>query len=87
MEYNADNAAVRLTGSDALIHGLARMKFATECMAEAIQSLDAAADHGFLSDDLFYHQTAAACRLRRRAKDERLGLPPELNTERKWEPL
>ena len=78
MEYNADNAAVRLTGSDALIHGLARMKFATECMAEAIQSLDAAADHGFFSDDLFYHQTAAACRLRHRAKDERLGLPPEL---------
>ena len=31
MEYNADNVAVSVTGSDALIHGLARLEFASEC--------------------------------------------------------
>jgi Zn-dependent protease with chaperone function len=78
MEYNADNVAVSVTGSDALIHGLARLQFASECLGDAAQSLDAAADHGQFSDDLFYHQAQAAGRLRRLRKDERAGLPPEL---------
>lgn len=78
MEYNADNVAVSMTGSDALIHGLARLEFAQECLADAARSLDAAADHGLLTDDLFYHQTHAADRLRRLAKNERAGLPPVL---------
>src|SRR5215211_2466134 len=42
MEFNADNVAVSLTGSDALIHGLARLAFANECLADAARSLDAA---------------------------------------------
>lgn len=78
LEYNADNVAVRVSGSDALIHGLARLSFASECFNDAAQSLDAAADHGLFSDDLFFHQTQAAGRLRRLRKEERAGLPPEL---------
>jgi Zn-dependent protease with chaperone function len=78
MEYNADNVAVSVSGSDALIHGLARLEFASECLADAAKSLDAAADHGVFTDDLFYHQAQAAARLRRVRKDERVGLPPDL---------
>jgi Zn-dependent protease with chaperone function len=78
LEYNADNVAVRVSGSDALIHGLARLSFANECLSDAAQSLDAAADHGLFSEDLFFHQTQAASRLRLLRKDERAGLPPEL---------
>jgi Zn-dependent protease with chaperone function len=80
LEYNADNVAVSVTGSDALIHGLGRLEFANECLADAARSLDAAADHGVLTDDLFYHQAQAAGRLRRVRKQERAGLPPDLPT-------
>jgi Zn-dependent protease with chaperone function len=78
MEYNADNVAVSVSGSDALIHGLARLGFASESLADAGRSLDAAADHGLFTDDLFHHQTQAASRLRKLRKDERAGLPPDL---------
>jgi Zn-dependent protease with chaperone function len=78
MEYNADNVAVSVSGSDALIRSLARLPFASECLGDAAQALDAAADHGHFTDDLFYHQAQAAARLRRLRKDERAGLPPDL---------
>jgi Zn-dependent protease with chaperone function len=78
MEYNADNVAVSITGSDALIHGLSRCTFAAECLNDAARSLDAAADHDVFTDDLFEHQAQAAVRLRRLRKEERAGLPPEL---------
>lgn len=78
MEFNADNVAVSVAGSDAVIHGLVRTEFATDCLADAARSLDAAADHGMFTDDLFHHQTRAAERLRTQRKDDRLGLPPDL---------
>jgi Zn-dependent protease with chaperone function len=78
MEFNADNVAVSVTGSDALIHGLSRLGFASDCLADAAHALNAAADHGLFSDDLFYHQTQAATRLRRVRKEPRAGVPPEL---------
>jgi Zn-dependent protease with chaperone function len=78
LEYNADNVAVSVSGSDAVVHSLARLPFANECLADAARSLDAAADHGLFSDDLLYHQTRAAGRLRRLRKDDRAGLPPDL---------
>lgn len=77
MEFNADNVAVRVAGSDAIVHSLARLDFAAECLADAAQSLDAAADHGVFTDDLFLHQSQAAERLRRLRKQPRAGLPPE----------
>lgn len=81
LEFNADNVAVSVTGSDALIHGLARLEFASECLEDAAKSLNAAADHGLFTNDLFYHQAKSAFRLRKLKKDERAGLPPELPKE------
>lgn len=78
MEFNADNVAVSVTGSDALIHGLARLEFANECLVDAARSLDVAADHGLMTDDLFFYQHRAAERLRRVQKKPQAGLPPEL---------
>jgi Zn-dependent protease with chaperone function len=81
MEFNADNVAVSVTGSDALIHGLARLEFANASLADAAQSLDAAADHNVFTDNLFVHQSRSAERLRKIHKNERLGLPPDLTDE------
>jgi Zn-dependent protease with chaperone function len=78
MEFNADNVAVSVTGSDAIIHGLARLEFANEALGDAGQSLNAAADHGMFTDDLFFHQSKSMERLRRTRKNDRLGLAPEL---------
>jgi Peptidase family M48 len=84
MEFNADNVAIRLTGSDAPIHVLARLPFAAECLADAASSLSAAADHELFTDDLFYHQSRSAERLRRVRKKPRLGLPPDHASEDEW---
>ncbi len=78
MEFNADNVAVSVTGSDALIHCLSRLQFASESLGDAATSLDAAADRGVFTADLFAHQLCSADRLRRLRKDARLGLPPDL---------
>lgn len=78
MEYNADLVAVSVTGSDALVHGLARLDFATDTLGQAWSDLTAAADHQLYSRDLFYHQTRAADYLRALRNDPRLGEPPPL---------
>jgi len=78
MEFNADNVAVSVTGSDSLIHGLSRLEFAGECLADAARSLDAAADHGLFTNDLYFHTARAAERLRIVRRQPRLGIPPEL---------
>src|SRR5207244_1649845 len=59
MEYNADLVAVSVTGSDALIHGLARLDFASESLGQAWSDLTGAADRRLFTRDLFYHQTRA----------------------------
>jgi Zn-dependent protease with chaperone function len=78
MEYNADLVAVRVTGSDALVHGLARLDLATDALGQAWEDLGAAADHQLFTRDLFYHQTRAAEYLRALRRDPRLGEPPTL---------
>src|SRR5262249_18091768 len=78
MEFNADLVAVRVAGSDALVHGLARLDFAADALAQAWADLTAAADHGLYTSDLFYHQTRAAEYLRALRKNPRLGEPPAL---------
>jgi Zn-dependent protease with chaperone function len=78
MEFNADLVAVRVTGSDALINGLARLDFATEALGQAWQDLSASADRQLYTRDLFYHQTRAAEYLRALRQDPRLGHPPVL---------
>jgi Zn-dependent protease with chaperone function len=76
MEFNADLVAVSVTGSDALIHALARLDFAGAALDQAMQDLSAAAMHQRYSRDLFYHQNHAAAYLRRRRGLPHLGEPP-----------
>ncbi len=78
MEYNADLVAVSVTGSDALIHALARLDLATEALSQAWSDLVTAADHQLYTRDLFYHQTRAAEYLRGVRQDSGLGEPPAL---------
>ncbi len=78
MEFNADDAAVVAAGSDAIIFGLYKLEFAESCLEQAVALLGRAAEQGVFTDDLFYHQTKMADRLRLRSGNPRLGLPPEL---------
>jgi hypothetical protein len=78
MEFNADLVAVRVTGSDAIAHALARTEFAEEIMAQAWEDLTAAGHHKLYTRDLFYHQSRAADYLRTLRKNPRLGEPPDL---------
>jgi hypothetical protein len=83
MEFNADLVAVSVTGSDALIHGLARVQFAEEAANQAARDLFAAAHHGLFTRDVFYHHRQAASFLRDFHKSPKLGLPPELPADPK----
>ncbi len=56
MEFNADLVAVSVTGSDAIIHGLARLEPASISMNTALSELSEASDHQLYSKDIFYHQ-------------------------------
>jgi Zn-dependent protease with chaperone function len=78
MEFNADLVAVSVTGSDALICGLARLDFANQALMQAWQDLSAAADHHLYTRDLFFHQNHAASYLRKLHKDSCLGEPPAI---------
>ncbi len=78
MEFNADLVAVSVTGSDALVHSLARLDFASQALSLTWQDLTAAGDHQLFTRDLFYHQTRAGDHLRLLGKDPKLGEPPPL---------
>ncbi len=78
MEFNADLMAASVTGSDAPVHVLVRLRFATEALAFTRDDLAAAADHGMHTRDLFYHQSRAAEYLRQHLKDPQRGEPPPL---------
>jgi Zn-dependent protease with chaperone function len=78
MEFNADLVAVSVTGSDALIHALARLDFANQSLLQAVRDLQDASDHKLYSADLFFHQTQAARYLRQLRHDPQLGQPPAL---------
>ncbi len=81
MELNADDVAVSVAGSDAIVHALYKLKFAEECLGRVEEELGFAVDQGIFTDDMFYHQTHVAERERRRRGQPRLGLPPELPEE------
>ncbi len=57
MEFNADLVAVSVTGSDAIISGLARLTPSSEALSKTFSYAAAAADHKMFSRDLFYHHT------------------------------
>jgi Zn-dependent protease with chaperone function len=78
MEFNADLVAVSVTGSDALIHALAKLDFANQSLLQACKDLQDASDHNVYSADLFFHQTRAAPHLRVVLRNPLLGTYPDL---------
>ncbi len=78
MEFNADLVAYSVTGSDAIVHALAKLDFAGEALLVAGNDLFHAGDHGLFTRDLFYHQTKSLEFLRKRYKDPQKGEPPPL---------
>jgi Zn-dependent protease with chaperone function len=78
MEFHADRVAVSMAGSDALVHSLARLDFANDCLSQAADDLAQAKDHGLYSRDLFHHQTEAIQYLRQVRRKPGLGQMPAL---------
>ncbi|MEM9188069.1 MAG: M48 family metallopeptidase [Myxococcota bacterium] len=81
MEFNADNVAVSVTGSDSLVHGLSRLVFADQCLHAGFGELAHAADHGHYTDNVFVHQASSGSYLRKRRRDPTLGVPPPLPSD------
>ena len=79
-EFHADRVAVSVAGSNAIVHGLARLNFAEEALSEARQVLAGAAEHNLYTRDLYFHHAAAADRLRKVRRDPTLGRPPALRS-------
>jgi Zn-dependent protease with chaperone function len=77
MEFNADDVAVSVAGSDAIVTTLCKVEFADRCFAVAANDLITAADHRLFTSDIFYHQTLAADYIRKVDKKPNLGIPPE----------
>lgn len=78
MEFHADSVAVSVSGSDSLIRALCRLVFADQSLAFAGGELTHAGDHGYFTDNLFLHQSAASEHLRQTKGDPTLGMPPDL---------
>ena len=78
MEFNADLVAVTVTGSDALIHALARIEIADQALGHSMRDLVAAGDHKLYTRDLFMHQTRALDYLRQAKNDPNFGELPAL---------
>ncbi|MCB9680745.1 MAG: M48 family metalloprotease [Alphaproteobacteria bacterium] len=76
MEFHADRVSVSITGSDSLVHALARLPFAEEAMSSATSALQTQFYLGRATDDLFAHQAAAMAWERRLADDPSLGATP-----------
>jgi Zn-dependent protease with chaperone function len=74
LEFNADDVAVSLAGSDAVPHCLHRSGQAIEDLSAAGRALQTAAEQGLISRDLFHHQTAA--RTRRERLSNTTAAPP-----------
>jgi Zn-dependent protease with chaperone function len=79
-EFHADRVAVSVAGSNAIVHGLARINFAEEALSEARRALEGAAEHNLYTRDLYFHHTTSAERLRRVRRDPSLGRPPALRS-------
>ncbi len=82
MEFDADDVAVDLTGSDAIVHALVRIDWAERCHTQTMYDLEQALDDGLRTDDLFFHQSQLSETMRRRLGDPTLGRPPELPDDR-----
>jgi Zn-dependent protease with chaperone function len=81
-EFHADLVAARVAGSDAIVHGLLKSKFGAESLEFALHALRRAADHKLYTADLYFHQRAAADKIRQQNNDPQLGQPPKLTDQR-----
>ncbi len=78
-EFHADLVAASIAGSNAIVHGLLRIRFGVDTLDFAMKELIKAADNKRFTSDLYYHQHAAADILRNQKKDPQLGKPPKLD--------
>ncbi|MBZ0116217.1 MAG: M48 family metalloprotease [Sandaracinaceae bacterium] len=77
MELDADRMAVRVAGSDAIVHSLLKLRFADACLGQTFRDLTHAGDHGLFTRDLYVHQSATESYLRKLNRRPTWGLPPE----------
>ena len=78
MEFNADLVAVGAAGSDAPVHVLLKCEHAQEVFEQTVSDIALAADHGLLSDDLFFHLDQTTDYLRKMRVDPEWGSVPAL---------
>lgn len=77
MEFNADDVAVSVAGSDPIVDVLCKVSFADECQNMALGMVMNAADHGLYTKDIHHHQTQMVAHIRKLHNDENLGIPPK----------
>jgi hypothetical protein len=73
-----DQVAVRVAGSDAVVHAILRSDFAAAALREYADALRLAADDGAFTRDLYAHVPDAATTVREAHNDFTLGDPPVL---------
>lgn len=73
-----DLVAVRITGSDALVHGVLRADFACAALQHLDRDLDRAASDGVFTTDLYAHVQSATTALKEAHNDFTLGETPTL---------
>ncbi len=77
MEFNADDVAVSVAGSDAIVEVLCKIGFADECQNFALGMVMNAADHGIYTKDIHHHQSRMVSHVRKVRQNETLGIPPK----------
>jgi hypothetical protein len=73
-----DLVAVRIAGSDALVHAILRADFAGTTLREIDAALTEAAEFGIVTIDLYAHVADAAAAVREARRDPAFGEPPFL---------
>jgi hypothetical protein len=73
-----DLVAVRIAGSDALVHAVLRADFAGTTLREIDAALTEAAEFGIVTTDLYAHVADAAAAVRDTRRDPTFGEPPFL---------
>lgn len=81
MEFNADDVAVSVAGSDAIVEVLCKISFADECQNFALGMVMNAADHGIYTKDIHHHQSQMVSHVRKVRNDATLGIPPKPKEE------
>lgn len=81
MELHADRVAVRLTGSDALVHALLKSDYAEQCYAQTQYDLRQASQQDLYTRDIFYHHSRMMEFMRLVKDDPNLGRAPRLDVD------